>query len=75
MTGHEIPEITEVSRLVIEPGDRLIVRTATHVSMQQAEYIKERLQELLELPESVRVAVISNLILQVQPGEPGGDAT
>ena len=54
-----IPEITEISRITINPGDRLIVRVADGLlTAAQADLIEQRLRARLQLPVSVRVAII-----------------
>lgn len=54
----EIPEITEISRLAIQPGDRIIVRVDSRLTEAQAFDIKERIVRRLELPDSVRLIVV-----------------
>jgi hypothetical protein len=53
-----IPEITEISRLVIQSGDRIVVRVDADLTDQQASWIKERIQDRLELPDGVRLIVV-----------------
>ena len=66
----KIPEITEVARLEIRPGDRLIVRADTSMTPSQADYVKQRLREYLHLPDDFPIAVLDNRMdLQVVAGD------
>jgi hypothetical protein len=38
----ELPEITEVQRVTLKPGDRLAIRVAGRITPDQAAMIKER---------------------------------
>ncbi len=42
----DLPEITEVERITLKPGDRLAVRVAGRLTPQQADMIKERVTAL-----------------------------
>jgi hypothetical protein len=61
----KIPEITEVSRIDIRPGDRLVVRVDSDLTPEQADYIKEHLRRTLELPDDVRLIVLTHMKVQV----------
>lgn len=54
----QLPEITEVQRLTLKPGDRLIVRTDEKLSDQVAAALRERLHAWLGLPDDVRVLIL-----------------
>jgi hypothetical protein len=43
----ELPEITEVQRLRLEPGDALVIRLEREPSMAEADAIKERIRVVL----------------------------
>ena len=50
----ELPEITDVQRLRLEPGDRLIVRIGERkISPQTADLVKQRVRAMLHLDDSV----------------------
>ena len=51
-----LPEITEVQRLTLRPGDILAVRTDAALSPADAESIREWLRE--RLPDDVQVLVL-----------------
>jgi hypothetical protein len=54
----ELPEVTEIQRWKIEPGDRLILRTDRRVDQAQAEMIRERVRYWLALPADVPVVIL-----------------
>jgi hypothetical protein len=65
----QLPEITEVQRLTVKPGDRLIIRTDAKLSAQTAEYLLERVRHRLDLPDGVRVVVLdSGMSMEVVEG-------
>lgn len=53
-----IPEITEVQRLELKPGDRIIVRTPARLTDEQAAYLKERMRTILRLPDELLILVL-----------------
>jgi len=53
-----LPEITEVQRLTVKPGDVLIVRTAETLSPETAAALRKHLHAWLGLPDSVRLLVL-----------------
>jgi hypothetical protein len=65
-----IPKITEISRLVIQSGDRIVVRVDSDLTEAQAADLKERIERRLELPDSVRLIVVPrSLEFQVVAGD------
>lgn len=54
----ELPEITEVQRLTLKPGDRIIVHVQGHVNAQMAHLVKERVRTELRLSADVGVLVL-----------------
>ena len=54
----DLPEITEVQRLVLKPGDRLIVRSPERLTMATAARVNERVRAILRLPDDVAVLVL-----------------
>jgi hypothetical protein len=53
----ELPEITEVQRLTLKPGDLLVVRTDETLDAQTADRLRERLYAWLGVP-GVRILVL-----------------
>jgi hypothetical protein len=51
-----LPEITDVQRLTLKPGDRLIVRTPERLDMATADLIKKRVKQVFG--EDVPVQVL-----------------
>ncbi len=61
-----LPEITEVQRLTLKPGDRIIVRVPARIDEATADRIKDRLRALLG---DVQVLVLdSGMSLEVAEG-------
>lgn len=54
-----LPEVTEIRRWKLEPGDRLIVNVDAEITNAQVELIKERVRGGLALPGHVPVLVTS----------------
>lgn len=57
----QLPEITEVQRLRLEPGDKLVVRAdMSHLKMTQydAEMIQRQVRAVLHLPDDFPVLVL-----------------
>jgi hypothetical protein len=50
-------EITEVERLALQPGDRLIVHVDQHLTDQLADWIEQIVRSRLQLPADVPVLV------------------
>jgi hypothetical protein len=64
-----IPEIAEVQRLTLKPGDRLIVRTDAKLSAQTAANLLERVRARLGIPDDVHVVVLdSGMSVEVVEG-------
>jgi hypothetical protein len=53
-------EITEVQRLTVKPGDRIVVRTAAKLSAATAAALLDRVRVRLDLPDDVRVVVLDS---------------
>lgn len=57
-------EIEAIQRLNIRPGDRLVVKVKSHLSMKQMETIRDQIKafapeaELLVIPETVEFTVL-----------------
>ncbi len=54
----DLPEITEVQRLTVKPGDRLIVRTDEKLSPETVAALRKHLHSWLGLPDDVRVLIL-----------------
>jgi len=67
----DLPEITEVQRLTLKPGDRLVVRTDEKLSDQTADRLRERLHAWLGLPDDVRVLILDRGV-SIEVVEAGG---
>ena len=64
-----LPEITEVQRLTVKPGDRLVLRTDAKLAADTAAYLLERVRHRLDLPDDVRVVILdSGMSLEVAEG-------
>lgn len=62
-------EITDVQRLTLKPGDRLVVRTGEKLSPEVAATLREHLHGWLGLPDDVRIVVLdSGVSLEVVEG-------
>jgi hypothetical protein len=57
-----IPEITEISRLTIKSGDRIIVRVCADLTEDQARYLKDRIVRGLHLPDGVQLIIVPDSI-------------
>jgi hypothetical protein len=53
----DLPEITEVKRLTVRPGDRLVVRFAESLDMAAADAVKAQVRAAAGI-EGVRVIVL-----------------
>ncbi|HET9969444.1 MAG TPA: hypothetical protein VFQ68_14510 [Streptosporangiaceae bacterium] len=53
-----LPEITEVRRLTVKPGDRLIIRTDAKLSAASAAALIGQFRSRLGLPDDVRVVIL-----------------
>ena len=64
-----LPEVTDVQRLTLKPGDRIIVRVPVHIDMATADRMKERVRVILKLPDDVPVLIMDGGIsLEVADG-------
>jgi hypothetical protein len=55
----ELPEVTEIQRWEIRPGDKLILRTDRQVvDQEQAAMLQERVRAILHLPPDVDVLIL-----------------
>ena len=52
----DLPEVTEVQRLALRPGDRLILRVPVPLNQADAERLRERLRECF--PEAAEAIVL-----------------
>lgn len=52
-----LPEITEVQRMALKPGDRLIVRVAVLINADQAGHIERIIRARLQLPDEFPILV------------------
>ncbi len=65
----ELPEITEVQRLVLKPGDRLVIRADEVLSAATAARLTEMARERLNLDADVPVFVLGQgMSLEVVEG-------
>jgi hypothetical protein len=53
-----LPEISDVQRLRLEPGDSLVVRCPDRLDMATAAEVKERVRVILRLADDVPVLVL-----------------
>ena len=68
-TGASLPEITEIRRLTVKPGDRLIVRTDAKLDAATAARMLEQVRARLGLPDDVRVVILdSGMSVEVVEG-------
>ena len=56
----QLPEITEVQRLTVKPGDRLIIRTDAKLRADTAAHLLEVVRARLGLPDDVRVVILDS---------------
>lgn len=71
----KLPEITEIKRLEIRPGDRLILRLSDlEITKEQSDEIRCRVREALMLPDDMPIVILaSEWDAQVlSDGQPGG---
>ncbi len=67
----DLPEITEVERLTLKPGDRLIVRVPEKISQDIVDRLKERLRAALGLDLSTETVILdSGMTLEVAERAP-----
>lgn len=55
-TGASLPEITDVQRLTLKPGDRVIVRAPGHLTPQAVDMLRARMRAWL--PDGVQALVL-----------------
>jgi hypothetical protein len=58
----KIPEITEISRVTVKSGDRIIVRVCADLTEDQARVLKDRIVRGLRLPDSVHLIIVPDSI-------------
>ncbi len=64
-----LPEITEVQRLALKPGDSLIVRVPVQLDMATADYVTHKVRAVLRLPDDFPVLVLPDgMSLEVADG-------
>jgi hypothetical protein len=51
-------EITDVQRLTLKPGDRLVVRVPDRLDAATADHLHERIRAQLDIPDDVRVTIL-----------------
>lgn len=61
----ELPEVQDLRRLELHDDEALIVRTKGIISAAMAHDIKDRLRATLNLPPATRIAVLSDMGLDV----------
>jgi hypothetical protein len=62
----DLPEITDVRRLAIRPGDRLVITSPEWLSRQDIAETSARVRAALQLPDDVPVVVLgSGMTLEV----------
>jgi hypothetical protein len=67
----DLPEITDVQRLTLKPGDRLVVRSPDRLSAQAADMIRQRVIAAFALDPDAPVLVLPSGI-SVEVVEAGG---
>jgi len=67
----DLPEITDVQRLALKPGDRLIIRTDEKLRADTAAYLLEAVRYRLALPDDVH-AVVLDSGMSIEVVEAGG---
>lgn len=55
-----LPEITDVQRLTLKPGDRIIVRTEARLDMATADYMRNRVRAHLGLADDFPVLILAD---------------
>lgn len=55
-----LPEITEVQRLIVKPGDRIIVRTEARLDMATVDYMKRHVRASLGLADDFPVLILGD---------------
>ena len=67
----DLPEVTEVERLTLKPGDRLIVRVPEKISQDIVDRLKERLRAALGLDPTTKIVILdSGMSLEVAERAP-----
>jgi hypothetical protein len=72
---NELPEITEVQRLTLKPGDRLVIRADEVLSAATAERLTEIARIRLGLGDDFPVFVLGQGMSLEVLEPPGGSAT
>lgn len=55
-TGMGLSPVTEVQRLELKPGDRIVLRTGTRLSMHEADILRSRISAWL--PPGVKILIL-----------------
>ncbi len=64
-----LPEITEVQRLALKPGDRIIVRSPERLDPATVDYVKRKALAVLQLPDDFPLLVLPDgMSLEVADG-------
>ena len=53
-----LPEVTEIRRWSIQPGDRLIIQCEQRITPQQAQTIRDRVRMFLQLPDDFPLVIV-----------------
>ena len=56
----QLPEVTDVQRLTLKPGDRITVRVAQRLTAQQGGILLMQLRARLGLPDDVPIAILDD---------------
>ena len=65
---NKLPEVTEIRRWSIQPGDRLIIRCSQRLTQAQAQEIREQVRVRLGLPDDFPLMVIGDdVTIEVAP--------
>jgi hypothetical protein len=64
-----LPEVSEIRRWNIQPGDRLIIHCEQRITSAQGEAIRDRVRVFLQLPDDFPLVVIDGgLTVEVASG-------
>lgn len=66
----KLPEVTDIQRLTIRLGDRVIVRCPERLSNEQADVVVARVRAVLRLPDDISVLVLPEGMSLEVAGEP-----
>lgn len=69
MTGADLPEITEVQRVTIRPGDRVVVRLAVQVDDATTDKVAEMVARYLTISRRRVLVLGPNVSVEVMRAE------